>query len=70
MATPKVKLTKKMKCIQVNKAVSRSQLTFAMDISQGEKGPQARQVASFNFSDAKEVEGFEPDKEYTITITE
>ncbi len=70
MATPKTKLTKKMKCIQVNKSVGRTTINFAADITEDEKGGRARNIFTYNSSDTKDAEGFEPEKEYTITITE
>jgi hypothetical protein len=63
-------LSRKMKCVTVNKSVNRSQVNFMKDVINGERGPQAKQMVSFNFSDPKDVDAFEPDKEYTISITE
>lgn len=72
----KIKLTKKMKCVNVQQGIGRASVTFASDIekAQDANGPQnkatAKTVVSFNFINPAEASGFIPDKEYNITISE
>ena len=66
--TKKTIITKKMKCVTINLTPNRSNVVLAEEITQTEKGAQAKNMFSLGFTDAKEAQAFEVNAEYTITI--
>ncbi len=71
MATPKLKLEKKMRCIGVTVQIGRCSVVFGEDAKKGESNSAAAQNAiNYGLADPKEAQAFQVDKVYTITITE
>lgn len=59
-----------IECFQANKNKNGSQVAFANNVQQTDKGPAARHAISVNVPDQKLAEQLTPGKKYTVTITE
>ena len=66
----KQKFSLDFECVQSNKTKTGSMIIFAVTPEKSEKGFTARTAASFVLPEPSIANDFDPNKRYTITITE